>query len=79
MPVGLALTAGVEPGAYISSDALVTANPNVGGFGQAEASIVIQSPSRILYQLSLILTVLGTQLLLVLKKKQYERSQLAVE
>lgn len=79
VPAGLTFVPGFNPGSVVGSDSALTNNPNVGGFGQAEASIVVQQPARIIYQLSLIATVMGTQLLLVLKKKQYERSQLAGE
>ena len=79
VPAGLSFVPGFNPGALVGSDSALTNNPNVGGFGQAEASIVVQQPARIIYQLSLIVTVMATQLLLVLKKKQYERSQLADE
>jgi len=42
LPAGPALTTGLAPSA-ITLDAPLTYNPNVGGFGQAESSIVVQS------------------------------------
>jgi len=71
LPAGSTLAVGHALWAPITLDAPLTGNSNVGGFGQAD------SPARILYQLSLVASVLCTQLLLVLKKKQFERSQLA--
>ena len=73
VPAGRTFVPGFNPGALVGSDSALTNNPNVGGFGQAEASIVVQQPALIDN------CSMATQLLLVLKKKQYERSQLADE
>jgi len=54
----------------------LTTNPNVGGFGQAEAEIVLQNPRRIKGLLIFYRVVFLTQVLLVLKKKQFEKVQL---
>lgn len=67
----------VKVGQNIRSDEPLTNNPNVGGFGQAEAEIVLQNPGRIQGLLVFFRTVLLTQIFLVLKKKQFEKVQLA--
>lgn len=67
----------VKEGQAIQADQPLTNNPNVGGFGQAEGEIVLQNPVRIYGLLAFLSFVLLTQLLLVLKKKQFEKVQLA--
>lgn len=67
----------VKVGQTVRADEALTVNPNVGGFGQAETEIVLQNPSRILGRIAFFATVLLTQVRLVLKKKQYEKVQLA--
>lgn len=67
----------VAIGDAVTKDQPVTTNPNVGGFGQAEGEIVLQDPSRIYGMLAFFFGVLLTQVFLVLKKKQYEKVQLA--
>jgi apocytochrome f len=67
----------VKEGQSIQADQPLTNNPNVGGFGQAEGEIVLQNPARIYGLLAFLSFVLLTQLLLVLKKKQFEKVQLA--
>ena len=67
----------VKVGQNIRSDEPLTNNPNVGGFGQAEAEIVLQNPGRIQGLLAFFRTILLTQIFLVLKKKQFEKVQLA--
>lgn len=67
----------VRVGQTVRQDEVITNNPNVGGFGQAEGEIVLQNPARILGRLAFFATVLLTQAMLVLKKKQYEKVQLA--
>ena len=52
-------------------------DPNVGGFGQEETEIVLQNPLRIIGYLAFCLCVLLTQILLILKKKQFEKVQAA--
>jgi len=61
----------------IRRDEPLTNNPNVGGFGQAETEIVLQDPKRIQGLFAFFMTVLLTQVFLVLKKKQFEKVQLA--
>jgi apocytochrome f len=67
----------IKVGQIVRSDEPITMNPNVGGFGQAEGEIVLQNPTRILGLLALFRMILLTQVLLVLKKKQFEKVQLA--
>ncbi len=67
----------VKPGDVVVGDQALTTNPNVGGFGQGETEIVLQNPSRIQGLLVFFLFVLLAQVFLVLKKKQFEKVQLA--
>ena len=55
----------------------LTDNPNVGGFGQKDTEIVLQSPTRIKWLLIFLAGIMLAQILLVLKKKQVERVQAA--
>jgi len=56
----------------------LTNDPNVGGFGQEDSEIVLQSPARIKGLMAFIGAIMLAQVLLVLKKKQVEKVQ-AVE
>lgn len=67
----------VKTGDKIQTDQALTTNPNVGGFGQTETEIVIQNPARIQGLLVFFTFVLLAQVFLVLKKKQFEKVQLA--
>jgi apocytochrome f len=67
----------VKEGETIFQDQPLTNNPNVGGFGQKDEEIVLQNPARIFGLLAFFFTVLLAQVLLVLKKKQFEKVQLA--
>lgn len=67
----------VKQGQTVVADQPLTNNPNVGGFGQAETEIVLQNPARIQGLLVFFSFVLLAQILLVLKKKQFEKVQLA--
>ena len=67
----------VTVGQKIRIDDPITNNPNVGGFGQVEIEIVLQNPGRIIGLLLFFIIVLLTQIFLVLKKKQFEKVQLA--
>jgi apocytochrome f len=67
----------VAEGDTIVSGNALTTNPNVGGFGQADAEIVLQSPNRIKGLLAFMGAVTLSQILLVLKKKQVEKVQAA--
>ena len=66
----------VRKGDTVTMDQPLTNNPNVGGFGQRDAEVVLQNPVRIQGLLIFLLCVLLTQTFLVLKKKQYEKVQL---
>nr|YP_009238268.1 apocytochrome f of cytochrome b6/f complex [Chlorotetraedron incus]AMO01146.1 apocytochrome f of cytochrome b6/f complex [Chlorotetraedron incus] len=67
----------VKQGDSVQQDQPLTNNPNVGGFGQKDEEIVLQNPARVLGLLAFFSTVLLAQVLLVLKKKQFEKVQLA--
>jgi apocytochrome f len=67
----------VKAGQTIQADQPLTVNPNVVGFGQTETEIVLQNPARIQGLLVFFSFVLLTQVLLVLKKKQFEKVQLS--
>ncbi len=67
----------VNEGQVVIADQPLTSNPNVGGFGQKDVEIVLQNPARIQGLLVFFLFVLLAQVLLVLKKKQFEKVQLA--
>jgi len=67
----------VKEGQLIAADQALTNNPNVGGFGQAETEIVLQNPRRVQGLLLFFNFILIAQIFLVLKKKQYEKVQLA--
>jgi apocytochrome f len=67
----------ISPGKAVKVDQPITFDPNVGGFGQAETEIVLQSPNRIIGYMVLLLCVTLCQLFLVLKKKQFEKVQAA--
>lgn len=65
----------VAEGQEVKTGDALTDNPNVGGFGQVDAEIVLQSPNRILGLLSFFVIVTLAQIMLVLKKKQIEKVQ----
>lgn len=67
----------VSEGQEVASGAALTSDPNVGGFGQADVEVVLQSPDRIKWLLAFFSLVILTQILLVLKKKQVEKVQAA--
>jgi apocytochrome f len=67
----------VREGQVVAPDQPLTSNPNVGGFGQKDVEIVLQNPARVQGLLVFFLFVLLAQVLLVLKKKQFEKVQLA--
>jgi apocytochrome f len=67
----------VSEGQLVVADQPLTNNPNVGGFGQKDAEIVLQNPARVQGLLVFFASVLLAQTLLVLKKKQFEKVQLA--
>jgi apocytochrome f len=61
----------------IQIDQPLTNNPNVGGFGQADTEIVLQDTARIQGLLVFFASIILAQIFLVLKKKQFEKVQLA--
>lgn len=67
----------VKEGQVLSPEQPLTTNPNVGGFGQKDAEVVLQNPARLQGLLIFFAFVLFAQVLLVLKKKQFEKVQLA--
>ncbi|NJL90482.1 MAG: apocytochrome f [Coleofasciculaceae cyanobacterium SM2_1_6] len=67
----------VKAGDTVALAAPLTVNPNVGGFGQDEAEIVLQSADRITWLIAFICAIMLSQALLVLKKKQVEKVQAA--
>merc|ERR1712151_1260945 len=71
IPKGLVLT--VKAGDIVKADQDLNINPNAGGFGQEESEIVLQNPLRIIGYLIFCFFALLTQILLVLKKKQFEK------
>ena len=75
IPAGLSLS--VKEGQTVKIDQALNLDPNVGGFGQEESEIVLQNPIRILGYLAFCFSVLVSQIVLVLKKKQFEKVQAA--
>ncbi|CAN2060259.1 unnamed protein product [Malus fusca] len=67
----------VSEGESIKLDQPLTSNPNVGGFGQGDAEIVLQDPLRVQGLLLFLASVILAQIFLVLKKKQFEKVQLS--
>ena len=67
----------VSVGDSIEAGAALTNDPNVGGFGQVDAEIVLQNPVRIYGLLAFFAAVALAQIMLVLKKKQIEKVQAA--
>merc|ERR1712194_170050 len=75
VPAGLKVS--VKTGDVIQADQALSYNPNVGGFGQAETEVILQSPNRVKGMIAFFFTVTVAQILLVLKKKQFEKVQAA--
>merc|ERR1712087_62046 len=75
IPKGLTLL--VKQGDVVKADQPLNIDPNAGGFGQEESEIVLQNPLRIIGYLAFCFCVLLTQILLILKKKQFEKVQAA--
>ncbi len=67
----------VSVGQTVQADQPLTNNPNVGGFGQGETEIVLQNPVRVIGLIAFFSFVILAQVFLVLKKKQFEKVQLA--
>ena len=75
IPAGLSLV--VKQGDSVKAEQALNIDPNVGGFGQEETEIVLQKSSRIIGYLAFCFCVLLTQVLLIIKKKQFEKVQAA--
>ncbi|MEL7419190.1 MAG: apocytochrome f [Cyanobacteria bacterium J06555_3] len=75
IPAGPELIA--AEGQQIATGDALTNNPNVGGFGQMDTEVVLQSPARIGGLMAFAGGIMICQILLVLKKKQVERVQAA--
>jgi apocytochrome f len=75
IPAGLNLI--VKQGDTIKIDQPLNSDPNVGGFGQEESEIVLQNPIRIFGYLAFCFSIVVAQIMLVLKKKQFEKVQAA--
>lgn len=75
VPAGLELI--IKQGDTVKAEQGLNIDPNVGGFGQEESEIVLQNPIRIVGYLAFCFCVLLTQIVLVLKKKQFEKVQAA--
>jgi apocytochrome f len=67
----------VSEGQTVKVGDFLTNDPNVGGFGQADGEIVLQSANRIVALIAFFMLVTLTQIFLVLKKKQVEKVQAA--
>ncbi len=67
----------VSVGQTVTAGEALTNNPNVGGFGQHDTEIVLQSAARIQGLMVFIAGIILTQIFLVLKKKQIEKVQAA--
>jgi apocytochrome f len=67
----------VAQGDEVTAGQLLTSDPNVGGFGQKDAEIVLQNPQRIQWLIVYLIAIMFGQLFLVLKKKQVEKVQAA--
>ena len=75
VPAGLSLI--VKQGDIVKTEQALNINPNMGGFGQEESEIVLQNPIRIFGYLAFCLSVVLSQITLILKKKQFEKVQAA--
>lgn len=75
IPNGLDLV--VKTNQVVQAEQPLTANPNVGGFGQTETEVVLQDPARIYGYLAFVVSVIISQAMLVFKKKQFEKVQIA--
>ncbi|CAL8412667.1 unnamed protein product [Sargassum natans] len=75
IPKGLSLI--VSKKDNIKLDQPLTKDPNVGGFGQTDIEIVLQDPNRVIGFIVFAFSVLLTQIVFVIKKKQFEKVQAA--
>ena len=65
----------VSEGDNIQVNQPLTKDPNIGGFGQGETEIVLQSTSRIKGMIVFFIVIAISQIFFVLKKKQWEKVQ----
>ena len=75
VPAGPTILAAV--GDAVVAGSPITNDPNVGGFGQIDAEVVLQNPVRIYGLLAFFAAIALAQILLVLKKRQVEKVQAA--
>jgi len=75
IPAGPSLVVAV--GDQVEGGSPLTNDPNVGGFGQLDAEVVLQNPVRIYGLLAFFAAVALAQIMLVLKKRQVEKVQAA--
>ncbi|CAL1168806.1 unnamed protein product [Cladocopium goreaui] len=67
----------VQVGDEVTKDEPLTTNPNVGGFGQEEKECILQDMNRVYAFCAFAFSCFIAQLSFVLKKKQFEKVQLA--
>ena len=67
----------VQVGDEVEKDEPITTNPNVGGFGQEEKECILQDMNRVYAYCAFAFSCFIAQLSFVLKKKQFEKVQLA--
>jgi apocytochrome f len=67
----------VSKGDTVAAGQPLTSDPNVGGFGQKDAEIVLQNPTRVKWLMAFFAAIMLSQTMLVLKKKQVEKVQAA--
>ena len=75
LPAGISLL--IKEGDTIEKGEKLTDDPNVGGFGQLDKEIVLQSKARVIGMIIFFIGVGLSQIMLVLKKKQVEKVQAA--
>jgi apocytochrome f len=75
VPAGLCIS--VEKGDRVETGDALTLDPNQGGFGQAATGLVLQNPRRVQGMIVFFFTVTIAQILLVIKKRQFEKVQLS--
>ncbi|BDE17531.1 cytochrome f (chloroplast) [Galdieria partita] len=73
LPSGIELI--VKEGQIVKTDQVLNKDLNVGGFGQIESEFVLQDPGRIKGMILFFFSITLTQILLILKKKQFEKVQ----
>tara|TARA_Y100001968_G_scaffold327000_1_gene371168 strand:+ start:492 stop:1460 length:969 start_codon:yes stop_codon:yes gene_type:complete len=75
IPAGTTLL--VKEGDSVETGTKLSEDPNVGGFGQLDTEIVLQSKARVIGLIVFFIGVGLSQIMLVLKKKQVEKVQAA--